>query len=397
MGQDVRIIMLTRDEAAGVALRGQLTKVEGVKILAEVEEPALLSQAVRQLPADILLVNLDPAPESILPIIGDVIQTNKDLAVFAVSESTDGQLILGAMRLGIKEFLPKPIDEAALSEAIARVVSDRSDTAHSGSLVTVVGASGGVGATFVTANLAVELAAMVSGQVTVVDLDHRFGQVATLLDVDPRYTLADLCSSPEQLEPQIINRALIKHSSGARVLSRPLDLSEADTVSAATTVGIFASLVQYNEYVISDGPIRYDVGGKSVLTLADIVLLIVEPLVPCVRNAQRWIDHMREHGVNFDRVKLVCNRVESAASCLSVSDLKSALGIDVFASLPDDWPTASGAINLGEPLMTISPKSRLRLGIQEIAKRLHRSDGESDEREAHKQTLIERIFAGGGA
>lgn len=396
MANDVRIIVLTRSEQAGSELRSVLAAVGGVKILAELEEPALLAQSVQQLPADVLLVNLDPAPESVLPILGEILQTHPDLAVFATSESTDGQLILGAMRLGIKEFLPKPIDQTALAEALQRVVKNRSKSTKSGTLITVFGAAGGVGSSFISTNLAVELAALAAGQVTIVDLDHRFGQVATLLDVDPRHTTADLCSSPEQLEPQVLMRALITHSSGVRVLSRPLDISEADTLNASSTVGVFAALIQLNEYVVSDGPTRFDAGGRAVLTLADHALLVVEPLVPCIRNAQRLLEHMREFGMNLDRVKLICNRAGSATTRLSNSDIKSALGMDVFASLPDEWQTASGAINLGEPLMSISPKTKLRFALQELATRLHTPDGESDGKDRHKQTLIERIFAGGG-
>ena len=75
-----------------------------------------------------------------------------------------------------------------------------------GKLITVMGAAGGVGTTTLATNLAVELAALAERQVSIVDLDYRFGQVATLLDVEPTYTLSDLCNSPEQLEQQVIER-----------------------------------------------------------------------------------------------------------------------------------------------------------------------------------------------
>lgn len=395
MRLDVKVIVLTQDEEFAAEIRTTLLQLDGVKVVAEVDEPALVAQAVKQFPVDLLLVNLDPSPDVLLPIIGDVVHANKHLAVIASSASTDGQLILKTMRLGVKEFLPKPIDRKGLSEAIERVAADRVETTKQGKLVTVVGTAGGVGATLIATNLAAELAALAEGQVTIVDLDYRFGQVATLLDVDPNYTVADLCSSPEALEPQIISRALSKHSSGVQVLSRPNHLAEADTITAASCMSVFSSLLQLNEYVVADGPTRFDVGSKSVLALSDVTLLVVQQLVPCVRNAVRIVEHLRENGFNLDRAKLVCNRVARATGHLSIDDVTETLGLKAFACLPDDWEAASGAINLGEPLISHSPKSKLRIAIQEIAQRLHSPEGQADEKDARKQGLIGRIFSSG--
>ena len=392
MGREARFIVLNADETFGVELRSMLSKMEGVKLVAEVEEPALLLQAVEQFPVEVLLVNLDPAPEAILPIVGDVAGAHRELAVFAVSESTDGRLILKTMRMGVKEFLPKPIETKALEEAIERFAVDRADAARQGILVTVVGTSGGVGATMISTNLAVELATIAQGQVTAVDLDYRYGQVATLLDVDPRYSLADLCASPEALDPQVIGRALTRHDTGLQVLGRPNHLAEADSITAAACMGVVSNLTQFNDYVVSDGPTRFDVGGQSVLALSDVTLLVVQQLVPCVRNARRILENMRDTGHNLERARLICNRVGRGSGHLSVNDVSEALGLELFASIPDDWETASGAINLGEPFLTYSPKSKLRVAIQEIAERLHSPESQTDDKDTRRQSLIGRIF-----
>ena len=394
MANSVRFIVLNGDESFAPELRALLLSLERVKLTAEVDEPALAPQAVQRFPVDVLLVNLDPSPEAVLPIVGDIINTRRDLAVFAVSESSDGQLILKAMRMGVKEFLPKPIDIDSLKEAIDRVTVSRVETTTQGRLITVVGSSGGVGTTMITTNLAAELAALTEGKVTVVDLDYRYGQVATLLDVDPKYTLTDLCGSPEALEPQVVARALAEHSSGVHVLARPNHLVEADTITAAACMGVFSNLVQLSDYVIADGPTRFDVSGKSVLALSDMTLLIVQALVPCVRNARRIIQSMRDNGYNLERARLICNRIGRGSGHLSVDDVTESLGLNLFATIPDDWDVASGAINLGEPLLSYSPKSKLRIAIQEIAERLHAPEFQADERGAPKHGLIGRIFAG---
>jgi pilus assembly protein CpaE len=393
MPQDIKFIVLNRDEQFATELRETLLAFDRVKIVAEVDDPALLASAVTQFPVDVVLVNLDPNPEATLPLIADIASNHKNLIFFAVSESTDGPLILKAMRLGVKEFFPLPLERASVGEAIQKLSAGRAETKPSGKLVTVVGASGGVGATTIAANLAAELAGLANGKVTAVDLDYRFGQVATLLDITPTYTLADLCGSPEALEPSVIGRALTQHACGVRVLARPNNFAEADLITGASCMGVVSNLLEMNDYVVTDGPTRFDVGATSVLSLSDVNLLVVHLIVPSVRSALRILENMRSNGFNLDRTKLICNRVGREEGHLTPENVGETLGLGVFATIPHDWQTVSAAANLGEPLLSLGPKTKVRLAIQEIAQRLHNPDAETDDKDTRKKGLIGRIFA----
>lgn len=394
MARNVRFIVLNADEQYRGTLRALLHEAEGVKIVAEVEEPALLGQALRQFPVDLVLVNLDPAPDTILASISSTVAEFPDLAFFAASESTDGQLILKTIRTGVREFLPKPIDVKAFLEAVDRESSQRAQSDTLGKLITVTGASGGVGSTIIATNLGAELAQLASGGVVIVDLDFRYGQVGTLLDVEPNHSIADLCNTPEELERDLIEQVMVGHGSGLKVLCRPPSLSQAETITAASCVGLLSSLLQFNEFVITDGPQRSDPSEKAILDISDINLLVVQLVVPTVRNAARLLDSLKEEGYQLDRVRLVLNRIGRNSGPLSLNDVEETLGMKEFASIPDDWPTTSAAINLGETLQSFSPKSKVRLTIQEIAERLHGSSkGADEEKGAAKKGLIGRILA----
>ena len=232
MASAVRVIVYNTDESYTIELRQALLSFGGVKIVAEVDELALLPQVAEQFPADAVVIHLDPNPEPVLAIAAQVVAQASDLAVMAVSASTDGQLILTAMRSGLREFLTKPIDRNMLYTALAKLSERRQQAATQGRLICVLSAAGGVGVTTLTANLAVELAEIASGDVVAVDLDFRFGQLATILDVETTYTISDLASSHEQLEPQVLERALVKHRSGVKVLARPATFSETESISA---------------------------------------------------------------------------------------------------------------------------------------------------------------------
>ncbi len=392
--KSTRVIVFNTDESFGPDLRRILQQFPSVHIVAEVDDAALLAHVVGQFAADVLILHLDPVPESILPIAGELVPAHPELAIFAVSESTDGQLILSAMRRGITEFITKPIDNGMLADALAKTSGKSDNEAVSGKLLAVMGTAGGVGTTSVTTNLAVELMSMCSGGVAVVDLDYRFGQVATCLDVAPTYTIADLAQNHEELEQQVIDRALVAHSSGVRVLSRPTHFVQCENITAANCVNILSKLQSLYEYVVVDGPSRYDPGASAVLDLADMTLLVTQLTVPSIRNAQRILQGMDEAGFNLERTRLIVNRMSKDSGPLGVSDVEGTLNKPIFATVPDDAPTMSNAINLGETLAERGPKTRIRAAIRDIAAFIHDPDGAAVVKDpSRKGGLLTKIFS----
>jgi pilus assembly protein CpaE len=390
----LRVIVFNMDESFAPSLRTSLQQFGGVRIVAEVDEPAMLPHVVSQFQADVLVVHLDPNPEVVLPIAGDLVPANPGLAIFGVSESTDGQLILGVMRRGFREFITKPIEQGALDAALEKVAQSTAGDDTSGKLIAFMGTAGGVGTTSLATNLAVELKELCGGSVAVVDLDYRFGQVATFLDVAPTYTIADLAHSLQEIDQHIVERALIEHQTGVKVLSRPVHFTQCDNITAANCVSVLNTLVHMNDYVIVDGPNRYDVGAASILDLAELTLLVTQLMVPSVRNAQRIFQGMEEAGFSLDRSRLIINRIGKASGTLSVADVEATLNTKVFATIPDDWETVSAAVNYGETLCQRAPKSRVRQAIVDLAQQIHSPGAEPDEKSTNKKgNLLSKIFS----
>lgn len=394
MRRSVRVIIVNADEEYSAVIRADLLTLDGVQIVAEVDELALVEQAVRQFPAEILMVHLDPMPEIALPIAAELASTRPDLAVFVISASTDPQHILTAMRAGVREFITKPIDRELLASAIGKVAVAATTSQEVGTLVSVMGTIGGAGASMLAANLAVELASFATAKpVAVVDLDFRYGQLATMLDLQADYTIADLCDTPEQLDIPMVQRAMVKHATGIHLLARPNHFAQADQITAAHCASVLSSLQQMYEYVVVDGPVRFDPGGLAVLDLADINIFVMQLLVTSVRNVHRMFTGLRDGGYNLDRFRLVCNRAGLESGHLEIPQIEKTLGKKVAYEIPDDWKTVSSAINIGTPLSEIAPKSRVRAAIREIAQTIaHEQTGSPATKAEGKTGLLGRLF-----
>lgn len=401
MSRPVRVIVVNADEEAGPELRALLLSVEGVKIVAEIDEPALLGQALTQFPAEVLLVHLDPSPAATMEIIAPLLEQRKDhLAAIAMTEDRDAELVMRAMRAGMREFLWKPFPPEQLTEILKRVGREVPAAQRAGRLIPVVAACGGVGATTIATNLAVELAQLENWsegaerpKVAVVDLDFRFGQVAMFLDAQATYTIAELCDTPEHIEGQMIERVMFKHPTQVHVLAIPHDIEQAQRISAAQCAGVLAALLEHYDFVVVDGPIRMDPTAQAVFSMTDVYLVALQLLVPPVRNTDRLLRDLAREGYNLDQVRLVCNRFGRDAGYLEPGDVEATLGRPIQWMLPDDWKTASTAVNVGAPLLEHAPKSKLRVAFQQMAESIasRSADGAPGDKgtaEARRKGLI---------
>lgn len=395
MRRSVRVIVFNGDEDYSATLRAELLHIPGVQIVAEVDEPVLVEQAVSQFPAEVLVANLDPAPEICLPIAAHIAVSRPDISVFVISESTNGQHILAAMRAGIREFLTKPLDSKLLADSIEKVLSQAGSAVQVGTLISVMGTIGGAGASMLATNLAVELSSMARERpVALVDLDFKYGQLGTMLDLQADYTIADLCDTPEQLDEGMVARAMVKHSSGVHLLTRPNHFNQTEQITAAHCASVLSTLQQLYEYVIVDGPTRNDPGALTVLDLADVNLLVTQLLVTSVRNVHRMLDALRDNGYNLDRFRLICNRIGRESAHLCIEHVEATLNMKTFHQIPDDWKSVSSAINMGVPLSEGAPKSRTRLAIRELAARFAEPQTVSDNSAGRSTTgLLGRIFS----
>lgn len=393
MAQTVRIILFTANESHAPELRRAITTLPHLRIVAELDEPSLIAQATGQFPCDLVVADLDPNAPMVIEFLRHLQVARPDLPVFALSRQTEGDVVLQAMKAGVKEYLLKPLNVDELEQAVSRILGSQTKTKEPGKLISFMGSAGGVGTTTLSTNLAVELAELVGEDrmVVIVDLDFRFGHVATLLDVHGQHTVADLCATQEDLDPQMIRRALIKHESGVYVLRRPHSFAQAEMITAAHCANVLTSLQEMCEFVVVDGPTRHDPGGLTVLDAADYNFLVLQLLVTSVRNTDRMIQELAVQGFNTERISFLCNRVGRDSAHLEVEQVETILGRKVFAAISDDWKSVSSSINIGQPLKLYNERSRVRQEIMNLARTIHRPES-SAVGASKKGGLLGRLF-----
>src|SRR5687768_2359686 len=116
--------------------------------------PALLSRADAP---HLVIVNLDPDAHGNLKKVGNLPREFSNVSFFLMSHTLDANLLMEAMHLGVKEFIPLPMSEEKFAAAVERVANTHG-AGKTGKIIHVVPTVGGCGSTTIACNVAASLA-----------------------------------------------------------------------------------------------------------------------------------------------------------------------------------------------------------------------------------------------
>ena len=313
----------------------------------------------------VVLVNLDPDPRAALDALDGLPRELPTTAFFAMSQVLDPQLLMRSMSLGVREFVPLPMTEQALKDALGRVASVHGEGRRA-KVIQVVPTVGGCGSTTIACNVAASLAQ--SGKKTVlVDLDTVRGGVASAFDVRPQYTVADVMESGDRVDQQLVENALVTHAkSGLMLLGRPELIEETQRVTQTGVQKLLGLLGRMFDCVVLDSVMSLDPVWSTATAAADLNLIVMQLNVPSARNAERYVASLRRMGVEAAKLKTVVNRYVKRGSDIEPAEVERALGIEIGWYIPNDYKTAIGSINYGEPAVVRSPRAEMSVALQKL-------------------------------
>ena len=263
----------------------------------------------------------------------------------------DPQLLLQAMRSGVQEFLPPPINAAVLQEALTRFLQENNPVGAlpAEKLIVVMGTKGGVGTSTVAVNLAVQMVELTKKRVALLDFAPPMGHACLLLDLRPRFSVRDAVENLEHLDGHFFSGLLVKHKSGLEVLpgvSHPEEWERIQIPSLVRVVNVAQSIF---DHVLVDFGSSISLEWAPVLRLAKTILLVAEANVPSLWALERDLSALSGLGRGPERVRIVINRW-SRADEEALKAVEKNIKRPIIARLPNDFRQVSEAINLGTPL-----------------------------------------------
>jgi pilus assembly protein CpaE len=270
-------------------------------------------------------------------------------ALFAVGPMTQPQLIVSAMRAGVREYIERPTTTTDLLEAFVRLTAARRKPGREssrGKVFTIVNAKGGSGSTTVAVNLAMALQSVHEGT-ALVDLAP-LGHCALHLNLKPAFTVSDAVTNLHRLDSSLLESFMARHDRGLQLLAGPA-APMAIEPSAADFARLFDMMVGLFRYIVVDASSRLDSATRLVSSLSEKILLIAHADVASLWSAGRVAQYLGESG-SRDRFALVLNRYRKVAG-FNEAETEAAIGAPVLWRIPNQYFAVSTAIDRGIPLM----------------------------------------------
>lgn len=296
--------------------------------------------------------------------------TSPRTTIFVVSPEKNSDWILGLMRAGAVEYLLKPLARIDLFEAIQKSAklwqsSHVEEVTKKGKLVSIYNPIAGMGTTTIAVNLAVALAKG-GNKVALVDLNLFSGDVATFLDVMPRYTLTSVTSNLGRLDSSFLMSVMTQHSSGVYLLGEPLEVDDTFSITPEQIQKMLEFLKGVFNYVIVDTGGQMIGTNDAVFRSSNIIIYNTVLNLPALKTAKRYLAAFDKRNIPRDKVKILVNRF-LPRSDIKVQDAEKVLDRKLLLTIPNEYSDVNDSINKGVPVVTLYPRSNVSKAVTALA------------------------------
>ena len=285
------------------------------------------------------------------------------------------EVLMRAMRAGVRDVLPAPTTPEAVRAAVLRQVRKRpvaiaAPVERRGQVLAFISCKGGSGATFTAANLAHLLAAGGARSVALIDMNLQFGDALLFISSQqPVSNVADVARNIARLDRELLQSAMLTVAPGVHVLAAPDDPAHASDVTRAHVQAIVQLARTMFDFVVIDAGRSLSAVTLQVLDLADQVYAVLQLTLPFIRDGKRLRDVFRSLDYPAGKIHWIVNRYEKNSQ-ITLEDVKKTLAVGELITLPNQYDVVAASVNQGVPITTIAPNSPITRALAELAQRI---------------------------
>ena len=357
----LNILVASSDEQLRELVRDNLLNLQGARVVGEYQEVGsnLYIRVLQDLdrhPDAALIVDLGGDRETALRSLEKVKQAAPSLYVIATDYSTDGDLVISALRAGANDFLVQPVKRAEFRDAISRLEHaprlSGPVASRLGKVYTFLGCKGGAGTTTLAVNFAGVLSQRKQNSV-LIDLDWNANDACMQLGLSPQYTLNEVGENLDRMDQALFEGFVSRDPLGFFVVGPPDTIEQRPYFNEPMFREFITFLVEkYDSIVIDAGRMLSDEIVLGALQSSSTIFLVVDQQFPSIRNAQRYLAALMRLGFNQDQLRVVVNQYSKKASAqaASLDQVQATLNMPVFYGIPPS-PAILQSINRGRPFV----------------------------------------------
>ncbi len=286
--------------------------------------------------------------EAAFEVMARLVEEFPGLPVVVLLRANDSDLIVEFLRRGALDFLVQPFSHEQFSPVLRKLTRLRSGASvparTGGRVLCIVPGKGACGATTIACNLAFAFKGLKSPRVLLADLDGLTGTVSFVLKLKSAYSFVDAVSQAHSLDADMW-KALVTSVGGIDVLLSPEDAVDCYAEALDPVPLVNAARKAYDVVVLDSGGAHGD-WNTHLARLADELLVVTTNELPALHATQRALDCLDHAGVSRKKAHVLLNRHRPRVG-LNEEAVGTALGVDVYRTLPNDTPAIRKALMEG--------------------------------------------------
>lgn len=382
--QSIHVVLVTQHNPVSDWLLTTLRSEANIVLVGMAPTLERASGLIGQRKIDVLLVDTAAPDAKQLERYQAIAATPMAPSPILMVDPNDLAFVQQAMFAGARGFLLKPFTQEQLLDSLRQVfqivaqqrlaLSAGPHVAmphdESAAIFALFSPKGGIGRTSLATSLAVALHQESRKHVTLVDGDLQFGDVDIAINAIARKSVADLLSYVNELEPSLIESALIEHASGIRLLLAPPFFDPALESDEGRLAHVIKSLAASQDgYVIVDAPSGLSEATLNLLDVAQRVLLVTAASVASLRATKRFLELAAKMEYPDDKIVIVLSGYRKEAD-VPIEEIERHLTRPVAVTIPSDPMAMAVALNQGQPIIVRDRNHAVSKAIVKLARYL---------------------------
>lgn len=327
-------------------------------------------------------------------LIEGALEAKPMLAIVALGDGMDNQLVLNAMRAGARDFVAygsRSSEVAGLVRRLSKRLPPVAPNAELGGLSVLFSAQCNADGALVASHLG--LVVQKHDQKTLfLDLGVPRGDGLAVLGLESTFFFGDALRHLRRLDSTLIDSAFTKTASGLRVLAHSESDEPLEQTSAAELYMLLSALRQHFQHIVVNLTGQPDSEAlRTFATHCDSLLWYTDQSVlDCRRNLDvlaRW----RAKGMKFEHTGLLIDRYMGGVAP-NADALAKSFGLPVMATLALSPELRINAKNQATTLFDLAPREALSLALKKLGERLTKRSQSSEQAVSKSGAWLNRLW-----
>ena len=285
------------------------------------------------------------------------------------------------VRIGVDDLLPSTPTTDELQTAVTKALRSHNENSLASRdpiMITVLGAAGGVGTSFIACNLAHILQSEAQKPTLLIDLDQIYSPITSMLGLNPSRGIDDAISNLHTLDAIALDGYSTQHSSGLQLLSTTNDGAFPRSINGSEFSRLLSIVKSRHDLIIVAANRWFDEASIEALVQSQFVLTVLRPElsdVRCARKLQSLL--IQTIGLHDETIRTVVNR-HSSRSALPDSFIKKALTTSEIHRIAEDTSLVRRSIDSGTPVLEVDREAATTRTLIELANSLTGTHIETD-------------------